>query len=114
MDLRERITNWVEETALKILTTPYFATGTVSDGEDVDRTGPAGYVSFNQWLECTVDMILRRLGDPNSEEDKKSFNPVYVVESAFPVLASLQDNSSIVCPLADTLMEAIGESMSET
>ena len=104
MDLKQSIRHWVQETALKILTTPYMCSHTVSDGEDVDRTSPASYVSLAQWLDCKVEQIIRMRG---LAEDEKTFCPYDAVERVFPVLYSLKDNHQFLQPFADELMKII-------
>jgi hypothetical protein len=109
MDLKQSIRNWVQETALKILTTPYMCSHTVSDGEDVDLTSPASYVSLAQWLDCKVEQIIRMRGDLSSAEDEKTFCPYDAVERVFPVLYSMKDNRQFLQPFADELMDIIKE-----
>jgi hypothetical protein len=115
-NLKESLSRSIQEMALKILTTPYIASGTVSDGEDVDTKSPSSYRSFSQWLDCSVEQVLRMRGDVvkhesgppgyiTSDQDDERFCPYDAVERLFPVLNSMKDNMPILQPFVDDLMD---------
>jgi hypothetical protein len=109
MDYKQSIRSWVEDSALKILVTPFICAGIVCDGEPVDHKSPAPYRSFSQWLDCETERIIRMRGDLSSEDDEDNFCPYDAVERVFPVLYSLKDNTGMIQPFADELIKIISK-----
>ena len=107
MDYKQSIRHWVEDSALKILTTPFICAHIVGDEEEVDMKSPAPYRSFSQWLDCETERIIRMRGDLSSEEDEERFCAYDAVERVFPVLYSLKDNTGMLQPFADELDKII-------
>jgi hypothetical protein len=101
------LNSWSEYWALKILTTPFFCSGTTSFGEPIDVESICPFNSFSDWVDSNVRLILRMRGDLNSKEDEERFNPYLAVEQCFPVLESSKDNKQILQPLVDDLLKAL-------
>ncbi len=108
----ERVAKWVEESALKILTTPYYASETVSDEIYIDKRSPTKYTSFSEWKSSTVDMILNMRDNPNWDKETEYIYIFEAVERAFPVLMTLNwqigIRVSILGPLVESLTKALG------